>query len=60
MLCTLLLYYLYLITQKSKSKQEKILKELEKKLTWEKDKADKLIEGLKSADEENKGLKKVG
>ena len=45
--------------QKSKGKQEKILKELEKKLTWEKDKSDKLIEGLKSADEENKGLKKV-
>ena len=36
------------------------MKELEKKMTWEKDKADKLLEGLKEADEENKTLKKVG
>ena len=28
-------------------------------MTWEKDKAEKLLEGLKEADEENKVLKKV-
>ena len=54
----ILMFLLYFF-QKSKGKQEKILKELEKKMTWEKDKADKLLEGLKEADDENKTLKKV-
>lgn len=32
---------------------------MEKKLNYEKEKGEKLVEGLKAADEENKELKKV-
>jgi hypothetical protein len=41
------------------AQHEKILKELEKRMDFEKEKSGKLMEGLKAADEENKGLKKV-
>ena len=36
-----------------------MLKELEKRLGYEKEKGEKVIEGLKAADVENKALQKV-
>ncbi|XP_060607664.1 nuclear anchorage protein 1-like [Ruditapes philippinarum] len=44
--------------KKKLAQHEKILKELEKRMDFEKEKSGKLMEGLKAADEENKGLKK--
>ncbi|XP_052283631.1 restin homolog isoform X2 [Dreissena polymorpha] len=47
------------VAEKNKqAKQEKVLKEMEKRLEMEKEKSDKIMEGLKAADDENKELKK--
>ena len=54
------LFFLFFFPQKHKTaKQEKVLKELEKRLGYEKEKGEKVIEGLKAADVENKALQKV-
>ena len=47
------------VQRMGKTKQEKILKELDRKLESETNKSEKLIAGLKAADEENQALKKV-